>query len=224
MFHQQRERRKTGFDGSYGDWGGRKAIGNSSLYASPEGVELVLHFQEGGEEVQAIQEDWGDQGRGETVAEVGGETLAGRGEAFNRHEGALCNGQPTGEVGVGGQSRGEPVPQPSDFVFGGEVEVVKPDAHCGAGGAFLGGAPVNELSFGYRKGKTLGGRDAAERAEVPLEELDIPSMRGGCYCNHKVVNVGEDQALGNDWVEGGDVYNKQEGGDWGALWSTHGDW
>ena len=61
---------------------------------------------------------------------------------------------------------------------------------------------MNELSLRNREGKTLGGRDAAEGPEVALEELDIPPVRGGCYCDHKVVNVGENQALENDWVEG----------------------
>ena len=36
------------------------------------------------------------------MAEVRGEALAGRGEAFYRIEGALRQGEPAGEVGVGG--------------------------------------------------------------------------------------------------------------------------
>ena len=86
------------------------------------------------------------------MAEVGGEAFARRGKAFDGLKGALREGQPAGEVGVGGQGRGKPVPQPSDFVLGGEVEVVKSDACRRGGGAFLGGTPVNELSFGDREG------------------------------------------------------------------------
>ena len=43
------------------------------------------------------------------MAEVRRETLARRGEAFDSLEGTFCEGQPTGEMGVGTQGRGEPV-------------------------------------------------------------------------------------------------------------------
>ena len=52
-----------------------------------------------------------------------------------------------GEVGVGGQGGGELVPQLSDFFLGGEVEGVEPNACQQEGGALLGRALVNELSF-----------------------------------------------------------------------------
>ena len=86
------------------------------------------------------------------MAEVGGEAFARRGKAFDGLNGALRMGQPAGEVGVGGQGRGKPVPQPSDFVLGGEVEVVKSDACRRGGGVFLGDTPVTELSFGDKEG------------------------------------------------------------------------
>ena len=86
------------------------------------------------------------------MAEVRGETLARRGKASHGPEGAMCEGQPTGEMSVGCQGRGKPVPQTSDFVFGREVEVVESNAGRGGGGASLGRAPMNKLSFGNRKG------------------------------------------------------------------------
>ena len=49
-------------------------------------------------------------------------------------------------------------------------------------------------------------------------------MGSGCYCNHEVINVGEDQSSGNGGVEGGDVDNEQEGGDGRALRGAHGNW
>ena len=67
------------------------------------------------------------------MAEVRGEAFAGRGKAFDGLKGALRKGQPAGEVRVGGQGRGKPVPEPSDLVLGGKVEVVKSDA-CRRGG------------------------------------------------------------------------------------------
>ena len=82
------------------------------------------------------------------MAEVGRETLARRGKAFHGLEGALCEGQPMGDMSVSGQGRGKPVPQQSDFVLGGEVEVIKSNACRGGGGEFLGCALMNELSFG----------------------------------------------------------------------------
>ena len=86
------------------------------------------------------------------MAEVRRKAFARRGEAFDGNEGALCEGETAGKVGVGGQGRGKPVPQPSHLILGREVKVVKPDACGGGGGALLGCAPVNEFSFGDRKG------------------------------------------------------------------------
>ena len=86
------------------------------------------------------------------VVEVRRKAFARTGEAFDGLEGVLCKGQPTGEMGVGGQGRGKPVPQPSDFVLGGEVKVVESHACRGGGGAFLGRMLLDELSFGDREG------------------------------------------------------------------------
>ena len=58
------------------------------------------------------------------MAELRREAFAGGGEAFYRIEGALRQGEPAGEVGVGGQGRGEPVAQPPNLDLGGEVQVV----------------------------------------------------------------------------------------------------
>ena len=126
------------------------------------------------------------------VAELRGEAFAGRGEALYRVEGALGKREPAGKMGIGGQGRCEPIAQPSDFVLGGEVQVVKPNARGGGGGAFLGGAPVNELSLGDREGQAFWGRYAAEGAVMTLKKLDVPSMGGGGNCDHEVINVGED--------------------------------
>ena len=157
------------------------------------------------------------------MAEVRRETFAGGRETLDSLKGALCKGQPTGEVGVGGQGRGKPVSQPSDFVFEVEVEVVESDACRGGGGALLGGVPVNELSLGNREGQAFGGRNAAKGTVVTLKELDVSPVRGRRYCNHKVIDLGEDQALGNGRMERGNVNNKQQRRDGGALRGTHGD-
>ena len=71
-------------------------------------------------------------------------------------------------MGVGGQGRGKPVSKPPDLVFGWKVKVVKPDPCGGRGGAFLGGAPVNEFGLGDGEGQPFGGRDAAEGAVMTL--------------------------------------------------------
>ena len=62
------------------------------------------------------------------MAEVRGKTFARGGEMFDGTEGALCKGETAGKLSVGGQGRGEPVAQPSNFIFGWKVKVVKPDA------------------------------------------------------------------------------------------------
>ena len=59
---------------------------------------------------------------------------------------------------------------------------------------------------------------------MALQELNVSPMGRGCYCDHEVINVGEDQASGNEGVEGGDVDNEQEGRDGGALWGAHCHW
>ena len=58
---------------------------------------------------------------------------------------------------------------------------------------------------------------------MALKELDVASVRGRRNCDHKVVNEGEDQALGNAWVEGGNINNKQQRRNGGALWCAYGD-
>ena len=44
------------------------------------------------------------------MAEIRREAFAGRGEAFDGLKGTLYEGQPSGEMSVDGQGRGEPVP------------------------------------------------------------------------------------------------------------------
>ena len=56
---------------------------------------------------------------------------------------------------------------------------------------------------------------------MALKELNNPSVRVSCYCDHEVINVREDQALENGWVEGGEIDDKQQRRGGGALWSVH---
>ena len=72
------------------------------------------------------------------------------------------------------------------------------------------GAPVNELRLGNREGQALGGRNAAKGTIVTLKEPDVSPMRGRRYCNHKVIDAGEDQAPGDGRVERGDIYDKKQ--------------
>ena len=136
------------------------------------------------------------------MAVVRGKALAGWGEAFYRIEGALRQGEPASEVGVGGQGRGEPVTQLPDLVLGGEVLVVQSDACSRGGGVFLGSAPMDELGFGDREGQAFRGRNAAKGAVVTLKKLDVPSVGGRCNCDHQVINLGENQASGYGGVKG----------------------
>ena len=92
------------------------------------------------------------EGGRKSVAKVRGKALARGREALDGAEGALCEGETTGEVCVGGQGRGKPVPQPSDLDLGRKVQVIKPDACGGGGGALLRRAPVNEFGFGDGEG------------------------------------------------------------------------
>ena len=58
---------------------------------------------------------------------------------------------------------------------------------------------------------------------MTLKELNVPPVGGGCHYDHEVINVGENQSPGDGGVERGDINNKQEGEDRGALGGTHGD-
>ena len=222
VFHQEREGREAGLHGQDGDRSRGEAAGDPSLDASPEGVESILHFHKG-EEVGAVQENGGDQGGSQPMTEVWGEAHAWGGEAFYRIEGALSQGESVGEVGVCGQGRGEPITKPPDLILGGKVQIIESDARGRGGGAFLGSAPVDELSLGDREGKAFWDRNAAEGAVVTLKELNVPPVGGGRHCDHEIINVGENQSPGDGGVERRNINNKQEGGDRGALGGTHGD-
>ena len=90
MLQQERKRGETGLNSQYGDWGRGNAIRDPSLDVSPERVEPVLHFHQGGEEVGAVQEDRSYEGGSEAVAEVRREAIPRGGEAFDGIEGTLC--------------------------------------------------------------------------------------------------------------------------------------
>ena len=54
MFQQEWKGGETGLDGQDGDRGREEPVRDPSLDMSPEGVESVLHFHEGREEVGAV--------------------------------------------------------------------------------------------------------------------------------------------------------------------------
>ena len=209
MLYQERKGWEAGLHSQDGDRSTGKAVGDPSMDAPPEGVESIWHLHKGGEEVGAVQEDRGDQGGSQPMAEVWGEALAWRGEAFYRIKGALSQGEHAGEVGVCGQGRGEPVTKPPDLVLGGKVEVIESDARGRGGGAFLGSAPMDELGLGDREGQSFWGRNAAKGAVVTLKELNVPHVGGRRHCDHEIINVGENQSPGDGGEERGDINNKQ---------------
>jgi len=59
---------------------------------------------------------------------------------------------------------------------------------------------VNEFSLGDREGETPGCRNPAERTEVTLKELNSASVRGGRDRDHKIIHVGDHNALGDHRV------------------------
>ena len=80
-----------------------------------------------------------------------------------------------------------------------------------------------ELSLGDGKGEAPGCRDTAERAVLALEELNVAPVGGGRDGDHEIVHVGDYNTLRYHWVQWRDMYNKEEGGDGGALGGAHGD-
>jgi len=74
---------------------------------------------EGGREnVCAIAKDGEEEGRGQAMAEEGGEADPWRGEALNSNEGRLGLGQPFDKMVGSGDRGGEPIAQPPDLTLG----------------------------------------------------------------------------------------------------------
>ena len=86
------------------------------------------------------------------MAEERREAFSWGGQAFDCLESSLGEGQSPREVRVSGEGGGKPVAEPPDFILRGEVEVVQSYSRLRGGAAFLGGAPVYELSLGNQKG------------------------------------------------------------------------
>ena len=59
---------------------------------------------------------------------------------------------------------------------------------------------MDELGLRNREGKASGCSHTAQGAEVVLKELNIAPVGGGRDCDHKVVHVGDNDALGDHWV------------------------
>ena len=54
VFYKEWKGREAGLDGQHSDRGRGKAVGDPSMDSSPEDVEPVLHFHEGGEKVGPV--------------------------------------------------------------------------------------------------------------------------------------------------------------------------
>ena len=80
---------------------------------------------------------------------------------------------------------------------------------------------MNEFSLGDGKGKPPWCRNTAEGAEVALKELNIAPVRGGRDRDHKIIHVGDHNALGDHGVQWRNINNEEEGRDGGALGGTH---
>jgi len=128
VFYKEDERGEAGLDGQYRDWSGGKTVGDPSLDAVPKYVQIVLHSHKGCVQIRPIQENRGEEGRGQPVAEIRWEALPRRREPFDRVEGALGEGQPLAEVGTRRERGREPISQPPHCVLGGEVQVVQSDS------------------------------------------------------------------------------------------------
>jgi len=84
-------------------------------------------------------------------------------------------------------------------------------------------SPVDEFCF--RDGETHAqhGPLGLPHRVPPLQELDITPIGRRGNRQTEVVDIGKREALGDLEVESGNINNKQQWGDRGALWSAHGD-
>jgi len=91
------------------------------------------------------------------------------GKAFDEREDSLGQREPVSEVVGGGESVGEPVPQPSNNA--GWVEKVSLQFNGGRRewGPLAGGSPVEEFSFGDREGQTYVLAPCSDCGEEPLQ-------------------------------------------------------
>ena len=53
--------------------------------------------------------------------------------------------------------------------------------------------------------------------------MDVPPVRARIGSEYKIIEVGQGEPLWDLYVEAGDVNDKKDGGDWGALGSSNGD-
>jgi len=126
-------------------------------------------------------------------------------------------------VGGGGDRGREPVAQPSDLSLGREDRPIQVDRSVGNGGLIPVRAPVDKLRFGDREADTQPGPSGLQPGVLPLQDLDVAPIGGRGRGQTEVVHVGEREALGDLWVEAGNVNDKQKRGDWGALGRAHRD-
>ena len=80
---------EAGLNGQDRDRCGREAVSYPSLDAMPKYIQLVLHSYKGCVKIRTVQKHRGEEGRGQSMAEIRWEAFSWGGEPFDRVQGAL---------------------------------------------------------------------------------------------------------------------------------------
>jgi len=124
-------------------------------------------------------------------------------------------------VGGSGDRGCEPVTQPPDLFLGRENRPILVDRNIGDGASIPVRMPVDELHFGDRKAYAQPGPFGLLPGILLLYDLDVALIGRRGDGQTEVVHVGEGEALGDLGVKAGNINNKQQRRDWGALGHAH---
>ena len=212
---------EAGFPGEAGSVGRGKRVGDPSQNLVPEGFHFAEGGGRGGEEVGSISQDGEEHCLSEPTVVVGPQTLARLGEATDEGEGAACGGYPFDKVGASSEVVTQPVTEPSDHRSRVEQMPSKANWYIWGRGAVSLGSPVDQFGFEDGEDHLNAGGLALDMSSIMLKALAVSPVGGGSDRNREVVDVREYEALGERKVKGGNIYNKQQGRDGGALRDSH---
>ena len=147
----------------------------------------------------------------------------GGGEPFDEGKTSLGQGDPVGEVVLGVQCRGEPVAEPPDHPGRAEDEAIQRDGCLGGRGPLAGGPPMDEFGFWGRELNLQLVPPPRQGTEEALEAAYVGAVGGRSDRQGEIVHVEQHDPSGYGRVEGGYVYEEQEGGYGGTLWGPHFD-
>jgi len=91
------------------------------------------------------------------------------------------------------------------------------------GDLWLGVRQWMSSAFWDREGHAYAPALRSDRVKQSLQFADVASVGQGGYCDRKIVDGREHKPFGDRHVQGGNIYQEKQGGDWGPLGGAHQD-